>query len=139
MSFKSKFALSLLAVLIGISFAAVPASALAAGECATLEDQFNQLDSGGQKDELLKKFPRYCTATKAASKAINVLLGIAGAVAVIVIMYGGFMMITSAGNEERYGQGRRALVAALLGLIVIILAATIMNIVANLVTKGVPF
>ncbi len=44
--------------------------------------------------------------------------GIIGAIALLFFIYGGFMMIISAGSSERVEQGRNAMVAAVLGLVI---------------------
>ncbi len=59
-------------------------------------------------------------------------LGIAFAVAVIFLIYGGFLYITSGGNEEQATKGKSAVVNALIGIVVIILSFVIVNVVANL-------
>lgn len=43
---------------------------------------------------------------------------IIGALALLFFIYGGFMMIISGGNSEKVEQGRNAMVAAVLGLVV---------------------
>lgn len=50
---------------------------------------------------------------------IRVLLGVVAAIAIVVIIYGGFMMLISAGNDQRVDAGRKALVWAFIGLLVI--------------------
>ncbi len=67
---------------------------------------------------------------------INWMLGIAFAVAVIFLIYGGFLFITSAGNEESAEKGKSTVVNALIGIIIIILSYVIVNVVANLVTNN---
>lgn len=63
--------------------------------------------------------------------AINIGLSIAGLVAVLFIIYGGFQYMTSAGNEERAETGRRTLVNAIIGLVVIILSYVIVSVINN--------
>ncbi len=46
------------------------------------------------------------------------LLGIAGSLALLAFMYGGIMMMVSFGNQERFKKGRKALVAATVGLLI---------------------
>jgi hypothetical protein len=65
-------------------------------------------------------------------RAANLLSIIAGVAAVIMIMIGGFMMITGAGDSSRIGTGRKTIIYAIVGIIVIVLARTI---VAFVVTR----
>ncbi len=67
---------------------------------------------------------------------INWMLGIAFAIAVIFLIIGGFMYITSAGNEESAEKGKGTVVNALIGIVIIILSYVIVNVVANLVTNN---
>ncbi|MFB6225854.1 MAG: pilin [Candidatus Paceibacteria bacterium] len=46
------------------------------------------------------------------------LLGIAGSLALLAFIYGGVMMLASFGNQERFKEGRKALVAAATGLVI---------------------
>src|ERR1700722_767537 len=60
---------------------------------------------------------------------INILLSVAALIAVLFIVIGGFMYITSAGNSEQAEKGRTTLVNAIIGLIIIILAYVIVSVV----------
>ncbi len=62
-------------------------------------------------------------------KVINWILAIVLAIDVLVIIIGGFLYITSAGNEERAKSGRKAVINAIIGLIIIIMAYVIAQVV----------
>lgn len=53
---------------------------------------------------------------------INWVLGFLAIVAVIIIIYGGFIWMTAAGNEEKTEKARKLLIAALIGLLIILAA-----------------
>jgi len=55
------------------------------------------------------------------------LLYFGGALAVIYLMYGGFLYITSAGDEDKAKTGRTAVVNAIIGVIIIALALVIVQ------------
>ena len=55
-------------------------------------------------------------------QVINVALGFLAFVAVILILYGGFLWMTAAGNEDRVDQAKKLLAAAVIGLIIILAA-----------------
>lgn len=59
----------------------------------------------------------------------NVLLFILGGIAVIVIIVGGILMITSAGDPGKFAKGRNGVIYALIGLVVAISAYVIINFV----------
>lgn len=66
---------------------------------------------------------------------INWALYIAAIIAVIFIIIGGFMYITSAGDPAKATKGRTTLVNALIGLTIIILSYLIVQIVYNFLTQ----
>ena len=68
-------------------------------------------------------------------RIINIILMVAAVIAILFIVIGGFRYITSNGNEEQAGKGRSTLVNAIIGLIIIILAYTIVRVVVNTATQ----
>ena len=58
-------------------------------------------------------------------RVINITLGFLGIVVVIMIIYGGFLWLTAAGNEEKITKGKHTLMWAAIGAIVISIAWTI--------------
>jgi hypothetical protein len=64
-------------------------------------------------------------------------IAILGIWAVMFIIIGGFRMITAAGNEETYGQAKKTVTWAVLGLIVAMLSFSIVAIVQNLLQATV--
>ena len=53
---------------------------------------------------------------------INWLLGLLGLIALIVLLWGGFQMVTAAGDDEKYNEGFKILKQAGIGLLFIGLA-----------------
>ncbi len=70
-------------------------------------------------------------------KVLKLLLGLAGAIAVVLVVIGGFQYLTSAGNEEQAESGKKTLINAAIGLVVIILAYTAVNVLITAITKTV--
>lgn len=70
-----------------------------------------------------------------ARTVIEWALYLAAIIAVIFIIIGGFMYITSAGNEGQAGKGRTTLVNALIGLAIIILSYLIVQVVYNFLVQ----
>ena len=64
------------------------------------------------------------------TKIIKLLLTFAGIIAVGVLVIGGFWYITSSGNEEQAEKGQKAITNAIIGLVVVILAYTIVAIIS---------
>lgn len=65
---------------------------------------------------------------------LNLVLTICGALAVLVIVVAGFRFITSRGNPGETSQARNAIIYALIGLIVVMFAFSIVNFVVFRVT-----
>lgn len=74
------------------------------------------------------------TLNTTVKDVINIISVFAGAIAVIMIIVGGFRYITSAGNAEGTKSARNTIVYAVVGLIVIALAQIIVHFVLNSVT-----
>ncbi len=66
---------------------------------------------------------------------INWALGITFAIAVLFLIIGGFWYITASGNEEQADKGKKTILNALIGVVVIILSYVIVNVVTNLVSS----
>ena len=56
---------------------------------------------------------------------VNVLMGFLGILAIIGIVYGGFKMMVAGGNEEEVATGKKAMVAGVVGLFIVIAAYAI--------------
>ena len=72
--------------------------------------------------------------------AVNWILGILALITLIILLYGGFLMVTSAGNDEQYKKGFTILKHAAIGLLLIGIARFVVSIIfwlVNIVTNGV--
>lgn len=65
---------------------------------------------------------------------IGVGLGVIGAVALALFVYGGFMWMTAAGNTSRVQKGREILIWATVGLVVIFTSYAVLNFVLDAIT-----
>lgn len=64
-------------------------------------------------------------------KATNLIALVAGAVAVIMIIIGGIKLITSNGEASSIAEARKTIIYALIGIVVIVLAKTIITFVVS--------
>lgn len=62
---------------------------------------------------------------------IQLLLGLMTLIAVVLIIYAGFVWLTAAGNEESVEKAKRIISAAVVGLIIVLLAWAIVIFVAR--------
>jgi len=67
---------------------------------------------------------------------IKALLGIVGSLALAVFIFGGFMWVTSAGNEEKVKKGKDMLMWAAFGLAVIFASYALVTFVIDALTGG---
>jgi type IV secretory pathway VirB2 component (pilin) len=67
---------------------------------------------------------------------IRVVLGFTGVVALLMIIYGGILWLTSGGNQERVKKGRDTLIWAVLGVALIFAAYAIVTTVLGAVAGG---
>lgn len=69
-------------------------------------------------------------------KVITLLLTVAGIIAVLMLIVGGFWYITSAGNEEQSEKGKKAITNAIIGVIVVLLSYAIVSALGSLINTG---
>jgi hypothetical protein len=75
--------------------------------------------------------------TTLANKIVNIFSIIVGAVAVIMIIYGGFRYITSGGDSGRVGSAKNTLIYAVIGLIIVAVAQLIVHFVLGQTNEAV--
>jgi heme/copper-type cytochrome/quinol oxidase subunit 2 len=76
------------------------------------------------------------TATDFIFRIIQILLAVAGLVAVIFLVVGGFRYITAGGNEEAAETAKKSIVNSIIGIVIIILAFVIVRVIANALIEG---
>ncbi|HPL92873.1 MAG TPA: TrbC/VirB2 family protein [bacterium] len=64
-------------------------------------------------------------------RVLSVVIGVIGAIALAVFIYGGFLWMTSAGNGKKVEEGKSAMVWAVLGLVIIFSARAILKFVLD--------
>ena len=113
---KELIAASLLVLGIGLVF--VPTNTYAvnviADQCAADPNAAICKDAGKGSEDLIKNI-------------INVLLFIIGAISVIVIIFGGILYATSAGDSGQVTKAKNTILYAVVGLVVAFLAFAIVN------------
>jgi len=87
------------------------------------EGSFEAPDAEGYDSGLTK-------ATSAREFVLNVTnfaLSFLGLLAVVIIIYGGFLYITAGGEEDKSGKGKKAIMYAVIGIIVVLSSYAIVN------------
>lgn len=106
--------------LIGILFVVTPVFVAQGATCDGFDPEDPYGLECGNAAGLSNSDPRAVTA-----RIINVLLGLLGIVALVLIIYSGFKYMTAGGNEEEAKKARQILGYAVIGIAIILSAYTI--------------
>lgn len=71
-----------------------------------------------------------------AAKVVNFFTIVVGAIAIIMVIFGGFRYITSGGDSGKVGSAKNTLIYAIVGLIIVALAQILVHFVINTATKS---
>lgn len=88
-----------------------------------------EIDPGLNKVDAGLKGSNNDDPVDAVQKLITYFLSLLAIVAVIYAMYGGFLILTDGGGDERNAKGRKVIINAIIGIVVIFLAWTIVKLV----------
>lgn len=121
----SKLKLIALALGVFVAVAAVAPSAPSMAASPIDQVQTGVNDIGG------KETGTSGSLTSMVRKVVNTLLFIIGAVAVVMIIYGGFSYITSRGESAGITSAKNTILYAVVGLVIAILAYAIVNFVVG--------
>ena len=69
----------------------------------------------------------------------NILVGLSGAFAILMFIYGGLVFITAYGNETRIKWGKDILIATVVGIFIVMLAWTLVNVIIEAMFGGSSF
>ena len=62
-------------------------------------------------------------------KILGIGIGIGGGIAFLLILFGGFQILTSAGNPEKLNAGKELVTSAITGLLIIIFSIFILRLI----------
>ena len=65
------------------------------------------------------------------TNVINILLLVAGAIAIVYLIYSGILYLTAAGNPDAAKKGQQGLINAIIGIIIITLVFFILRVAMN--------
>jgi len=66
---------------------------------------------------------------EAVMSIVNVALTFLAVIAILIILYGGFVWMTAAGSEDKVSQAKNIIIAGVIGLVIILAALAITNFV----------
>ena len=105
-------------MLVPALFVAMPAGATGTNLSDIVWDGGDtNIDSVGNVTGLGNADPR-----EIAASVIKVMLGFLGIIAVLIILYAGFLWMTAAGNEDKITQAKGMMSAGVIGLIIVLAA-----------------
>ena len=67
---------------------------------------------------------------------VNVLFTFLGVLTIIMMLYAGFLWLTSAGSEEKVGQAKKIITSAIIGLVIIFISYAIATFVITQLIKA---
>ncbi len=70
------------------------------------------------------------------ASVIRVVLGFLGVIAVIIVMYAGFLWMTAGGNEDNVSKAKQMMGAGVIGLVIILAAFGIATFVMNVLVDA---
>ena len=101
-----------------VFFVLTPLPTLAVADNDLLGTEYGEFTGLGNRD-----------IRSSVAEIIRVALSLLGIIALLIILYAGFMWMTAGGNEEKIGTARQTLWAAVIGLAIILSAYAITNFV----------
>ncbi len=84
-----------------------------------------------------KDVPTLLCVFSALQNIVNALLFFAGFVALFFILYGGVKFLLAAGNPEKVDGAKKTITYAIIGLIVVILAFSFVNLLAYILDRNI--
>jgi hypothetical protein len=110
------------------------APAQAAGDCGTLQKQINTY--GGNSNNFSDNLPHFCTFSQLAQQVLNIAFTLIAGVTIVFIIFGGYRYMVAGANSEQATKGKQTVLWAVVGLALVIMAATLVNIFINLVVNN---
>lgn len=119
-------------ILIATFFAAMPVFAQEYGNPKDFAAGLNSLKSVREQNKLAPG-----SSTKEILQTITKwLLSLIGTIAVISLLYGGYLYITSQGEEDKAEQAKTIILYSVIGIIIIGISAIVVNVVINVATSS---
>lgn len=95
------------------------------------DDLVSTTEAVGEATGLGSEDPRILVA-----RIIQVFLGILGAVAIALVIYGGFLYMTSGGDPAKVDRAKKVLINAAIGLAIILLSFSIVSYIASVLLEA---
>jgi hypothetical protein len=117
----------LAAAVFGVVHFAAPTNAACTPEVLGINTWCNGLPENPDFTSGADKLQEYVVGL--AINILDMLLGIANYVAVIMVMWGGFLYLTAGSNEQQVGKGKKVITNAAIGIAIMTAASAVIGIV----------
>ncbi len=131
---KFLFATLLFSSLLSVPMPAGAQTSSQSAECERLRALINS-NGGGSAAAL----PAYCDPVSIYSKIVGFMYYIIGIVAVISLIYAGYLYMTARDNEAQLKKAKFTLIWTIVGIVVAVLATLIVGAVINLIVDNKVF
>lgn len=133
-SIKMKKTKLLFIILTTLVIVALPQIIIAAG----VGEIQTGLDFSANKAEI-PTGPQSTDLTVLIGNLVNYLFGVIGALFLVIIIIGGVMWMTAAGNEERVSRASKILIAGVEGIVILFFSYTIVYFLINVFGQATSF
>lgn len=92
--------------------------------------------SGGSPNTLINPLGSGVTIESFIGRLVKAILGLSGSVALLMFVWGGFQYLWSAGDPKKVDKGKETLKNAVLGIVIIFFAFTLVNALIKVLASG---
>ena len=128
MFLTKKFKFIIFSLLIVLSFLMMAQATLADIEDTT---GLNKTATGGFGENITKT----ATLSETIGKIVGAALSFLGVIFFILMIYGGYMWMFSMGNEQTAGKAKDIIIAAVIGLVIVLMAYAITTYLSGIIGK----
>ena len=121
--------LTLLFIILSLTFVPSVAAQGSTGKSGSGTKQFSGVFCGTSTDINTAIGCIPTDFTNFVGKFFNLGIGVGGGIAFLLILFGGFQILTSAGNPEQLNAGRELVVSAITGLLMIVFSVFLLSVI----------
>lgn len=105
--------------------------------CLSTDTTIKAPPDAGQKIPELQDPLKGLTIAGAIGRAINMIIGLSGSLALLAFIYGGFLWITAFGNADNVKKGKETIVWAAIGVIFLFASYTLLSYLQSFFAKNI--
>lgn len=70
-----------------------------------------------------------CDLIRVLLNAADMIVALSGTFGIVMVVYGGFVLVTAYGNDSRVKWGKDTIIASIIGIIIVMMAWTLINVI----------